>query len=1757
MRAMGRTTTRHHATHPASVLLLTVMTMAILTTTTLGAIALRFQQLTSTDQVTNGEVAKLAAQSGLVKLKDKLATGSSFNPTTLDLSSNTPTEKTVTSTDAYKPNARHVATSYEKVSTTLPRCLAVAVLSPWIQDGSKYLYQTTSSSNPAMIFQFANIINETALGTIRGNGGLSLDQKKLTVSDLTNMGKFYNPFAAANTTPDKADYWTVKVGGPQDQFLTKKGASPTLEVYQGNSFYKGVDFIYVPYLPRFIDSVLPSSAGSIIRIPGQSAVAATDTLRKRFEDTITSNNFKVWLDASVDETQLSQSGFGDLFTDARYKVSWLQPSLWNDLPETSLAGMSKSADISASTVSWASTGLPTYSAAADSPGWNVSILRGSITESFISFNSAVPSFTNGTPVSGKLFGSLEGLRLKEKLSLQLLDSSYVSQGSVNATLTSLGPISGSGTAEQVPITITPTGISGSGTITPPKSIAAASISVTAGAFPSVNERNSLSNVTVKVPTAGNVTINGFDATQATCNTLAAVPMICPTVGDIVGLSKSGSTPLWGQVKRLVMASGGQSLSSVSFDSLYAAPKPVRSLASTTFVRGGRTLIAYYGGEVVANDVDPGLNAQSSELWIYDPEANTWQFLPYTSGDPTPGKREGASIIYDQARDRLLLYGGYYREYSNSVAADPDSFNSTADTCLKNLINTGNCFSQNDVTSRYARYFPQSLYAFNFGGATPNKWQDVTATMQAPARKLENTDYILRTVSTIGDRSGDEGQTWNIRQTGAPSATVALNPSGNTSWTFSPFKTTAGLAKGDDVEVNATLAGYDTNCWPAAASSVVTNGRVTSVNFVANTVTVQVAGLFPTCATNATTSNIRLKVNYRVPMASTCQGNVAGLYCETTDTAGYSVGDQVVLEHYNFTSGHSLSYTLTGYISYIDSSVSPNRIYFVPDERSSDRSLTLTNNFTDHSATYFSTKVTGAQPLGLPVAGFGGQALLDPGTPTTVAWLYQGGAKVNDPNFYASSVWKLDLASLSAQAQTLHVNTGLTGLQGVSQSGVRMQILSSTFTDSVFTDNSAQQINRGGASWSSATLYTLNLNSAGAEYFANSKAVPGAKITIQKVVNGTTVTFHGVIDSSTMSQPGKLIITHDGGFSSDPDFGTASNVRVQISSQYLSNILEDRLSTSSSTVETLSGNTPTNTTTVTISNQQPNDIPPSGSTILLWYKTNGSQGYGFIGTVKDRSYVGPNTYRITYQGGAPINSPLPKAYQSNFIAYDSLNALGTTVYSQNEITIKSDDNTRGPAEFYSLPQTSPFDWRTYTSRVNAAGTNQTERPNPHLGYATASIQTAASQVGGAQNSRFYELGGSFGRFANVWQKTYTAQTIVVTDPPIALNKTVGNTPWVLPKAPTSQSADLTNLSGATLSVYQVGGAGPVKAVVFGGKFKGDLNTNDYGRKIGPYMVGSADSDSWHNSTVFPVTDSEFSITNASPVGSDAKQFVNIVDNSFPFASDPALSQLRYSMQLDATPVDTYTSTNARCGYFASQSCGGNQEKQFLGNLGTLGRIDGNDASSLNHNTFLGQSAQKSPVLLNPGTRFLYAGASTDPAAILTNPAFSGLSTNNNWKVSGYTPYGCGISTEPGCGAGQPFYGNMSTKYGTDKTMLFAGYAPLEPGGAILVTTTGVGTALAAGRGSDSRGYTYCAKDNINDPINFTDFACKSGQDMSTALRNGSWWLPDPEDISFLFNASVALGVTDTYKVVGYYGGIKRGYLVITRKGVNPTVEEIVP
>ena len=144
-------------------------------------------------------------------------------------------------------------------------------------------------------------------------------------------------------------------------------------------------------------------------------------MREKFESIIKDNNFKVWIDASIPDAQLYQYGFGDLFVDSSdYRLKWLQPSLWNDTPEAdAFSTPYKSENAEELTLKWAKKTQPLMTNS--DTNWKTTIIKGAKSFSFIKVLPATnPSFLPGIEIGGLIYGSLEGLRLNQAITLVFL-----------------------------------------------------------------------------------------------------------------------------------------------------------------------------------------------------------------------------------------------------------------------------------------------------------------------------------------------------------------------------------------------------------------------------------------------------------------------------------------------------------------------------------------------------------------------------------------------------------------------------------------------------------------------------------------------------------------------------------------------------------------------------------------------------------------------------------------------------------------------------------------------------------------------------------------------------------------------------------------------------------------------------------------------------------------------------------------------------------------------------------------------------------------------------------------------------------------------------------------------------------------------------------------------------------------------------------------------------------------------------------------
>ncbi|MEK7201950.1 MAG: hypothetical protein AAB669_00225 [Patescibacteria group bacterium] len=1703
----------NQSNRPASALLLTVMIIAILTTTTLASIAVRFDQLASTDKIANATVAKSAADSALVKLKEKLAAGTppATTGTVFDLDKN---EETTPISTPFRPSPRKIVSTYQKISTSLPRCNGVIVLLPWTNDG-QYLQNQTNDANPAMIFNYANIVNDTPLGIIPGNGALPDTDKAKTVSQLTNMGHFYNPFAPVGAKQKDLNYWTVKLGGPQDQFLTRKDTDGV------SSFYKNVDFVYIPYLPRWSDTGLPPT------IPGSKfdRITATD-LREKFEKTIKENNFKVWIDASISDAQLYQYGFGDLFVNSTdYKLKWLQPSLWNDTPEADdLSTPYKTDDAENATLAWAKKSQPVMTSA-DS-GWRTAIVKGAKSFSFIKLadnNQTFSGGSNSATISGFVYGSLEGLRLNQSITLLLLDKNQQplsletkyrgqDQGRLySAEFTKIGPITTSNGVDAISVDFklgSGDDLSGNYYNTPHKAsggwVTGADVdTIVVLAPPQFSTANSIDSVSIGSNGTVITPANGHD-----CAT------ICPAVGDLVSLTKAPNKPVWGKVTNVNFGSG-TSFTNFTVDKLRQSPLPIREMAYTYFEQNGPK-IAYYGGAVNMNDYDGGYASESDQLWIYDPEVAD-QNLAWTFKAPSntnPGKRAGASMVYDSVNQRLVMIGGYYHQ---AVMLAPNNINCET--------NQSTCLYTNRPGLRIAKRVTNDVYAFDLNPASPavNTWEkiDYASTIDVTKKIQSGLRYTVRVTSTLADRSGLERWNWIVKNKPGESQDLVVDGTASSLIYLNPA--VAGLAKGDEVYLYGNKADD---------SKFYAWGKVKNVYNNNNMVELMVYG-YNGSEGSITMKSLAIQVVKRQITTNTCVGGIdAGHYfCQldsSGDSTGYAVGDSVVLEQYDAT---SLTNTLSGFINYIDIY---GKAYFVSDETKSAVADFVVQD-------QGSAIAASDSAIAFPSPRYGATLALQPLAPTKASY-WEGAAKNINYNLRFADLWNVEFKNKATNpgplsAAWLPQPTDNTIDPNFTTSSVyNFQVIRSNYTYQVATSNiTGGGVNLGAVKdkdytdrnnitykiWDDSKKWRMEIDPNDAD-----KVVVGAWATLERrTSDGSRETFHGIVEDMFTNSPcgvvyetKQLCLRHNPDYPGDSGLsGDSKNVKVTMTPSF-------------DTTTTIGGTFKGYSDHVSLQNV-PNlgRVPGVGAMVMIWLNTGNPPGtfpvnaYTFI--VTRRTFVN-NTFNIYFD--KLIASPHPFGYSSSQIA----NAGGTDrLVTITDHQMNYYDSTNAPEWVKDVVGNGA--WKI---RLSAKNPTLLYRPSPRRAGAVASIFTAGARV--IQNaSKLFMVGGTFGQYGSLWKQDNAGA-----------NPTFGNAAWTPQYVSPNSASDIPNLFGGSLVAYKSGGL--TKLVYFGGKQKTDISSADYGSSIGAKMLGRPDS------------------------GNNIDNSFYIIDNFA--ANDPTAVSLTKTIEDNATGwpsgVDkslkfqgSDRGTNKVCTYLgqvngsAGTVC---SSKPLLSQLGGMGRnnsqIDSNDPNPYN-----GWSWGRTAILSDLGARFKSQGSTPLASLIMSVPTLSGAGVNGRWDQDGYRPYRCDKLLSFGCTA-TTLYGRATTNYG-DKSAGLVAYTAInnatDKGGAILATSVGVGNAIASSRGGSTGTtagwYSYCAKSDIKKDANGDPellnnlYQCKS--DATRYLPT----LPDAEDLLFVLNAAQALGATDTYKVVGYYGGVKRGYLVTSVSGTLPKVYEIVP
>lgn len=1631
---------------PGSALLLAIMVISVLTTTTLGAIAIRFDQLLATDRITNASKAKLAADSGLVKLREKLAAAqTTFNPQAYDITGEE--SVTIPAQGRFRPNPRHSVYSLESQVINLPRCLAVAVLSPWVNTGTYLLDNDDSSSNPSLLFYYANIINDTQLGTIgsiTGNAGAYSDiEKERSISELTKLGQFYNPYAPSGFGEANRNYWTVKLGGPQDEFLYKKDPSGL------NSFYKNLDFVYVPYLPRFTDSGVLKTANQ-----PDSGLVRKDaaTIRNDFENVIKNNNLKVWLDASVTNDLLYQYGLADLFTDAgeeSSRVTWLQPSLWNDLPEADtelgyangLSGPYVLDNVNTVTtgMQWQRQATPVKDLGGDDAGWAVEIARGSKSLSFVYPSGDLNrDIVPNSVISFNFFGSLEGLRINQPITvtaiqkgsgkpISLMSRDSTSQGRFyNVRVTEITKL-GNG---EVSVELT----FYNGTYQTPKKssdtpVKLSDISVMSlQAGPQHATERSISNVTLKA--------DGKRVTMAasSCDYTEANFVVCPAVGDIVSLSRVNNEPVWGRVTDVTFS--GSTMTGFELDKFREMPLPTRDLASTVVSDGGVEKIAYYGGTVTANEFDGGVNGVSDGFWLYnpaEPNQNTaWTFLP-NNGAEVPGPRTGASIA--AIGSSIYLFGGYrYEGVGELGIGKPCADNYYLITCL----------GSNRPGARVAKVFPNTMFRYDLGNRL---WSKITYHADNTSQpSLPSNPWLeLKTVSRFGERSGKDG--WQTRVTVEASITspavLSINPDAATTLTLTTSN--AGIAVGDEMYINGTNS--------VDGSSFLTWGRIVGLP-TPDSVQVKVYGIKDAAGTVSLRS-ASITVLNRTKGSAKCIWQDASKSCRIdVRTDGIGLGDAVVLEHYdNYDPNPTrLLATYSGYVSSING-------YIV-----TFNSFDTAPGFNDYQS---GTALVGESVRSVPIGRSGGKLVSNGNN----LYYWQGDQSQNSSNARTVDVWDFDTLTSRWSPVQLSMGTLPAGVDLTLQS-VKMPGQATVFTSTspannqeLIKDKRIEWDNNGVIQaeivWDDAKEWQLEISDeSGNSQWNQQRVTEGATLTIERQSGNSRERFTGIVVSINTATPSRITVKHHPSFSGDGGiFKDSANAKVTINYPNYNNTSSVSVLNSARQVGGVDG--------IQVTAKDPakelRKIPIGAVVMAYSGSLSNTNSTMVTATIDTRVIAGDDVVRFNAAGPAFMTTPFQQSQSTNAFVGNGADKLALSYQSYRpkhaEGAMEWINNLTGP--------TNPT--KKWVGRFPTAYSyNGSNRPAPRQNG-----QLAVSP----DKSTAYIAGGTFGPYTNVW-RLQNAQAFI-------------GSSWTLGKSNVSVAGDIPNLYGSTGEIMSSG-----RMVVFGGQRRFTNTT------LGPRILGQPNS----NGNI----DGTTSIVDVGASNSiKASQFTNQLKDQYNGVANKSL---------------TFTSAQATtniCQYLGQENC----NYQLMRHLGTLGRFNSSWGNSL--------------AVINPGNGF-----KTDSSArslILSGPTQSLDRTNGRWDQEGYTPYKC--DTGGGDCFNLPFGSLSAPENNNSKTLMFAGFSRIIGGGSILVTPTGVGRAITTG----PTGNSYCAKESTN-----SDYTCKSNSLQARYMK----WIPDSEDVLFMFNAAKALSSTDAYRVVGYYGGVVRGYLAVS-VGSELNVQEIAP
>jgi hypothetical protein len=593
---------------------------------------------------------------------------------------------------------------------------------------------------------------------------------------------------------------------------------------------------------------------------------------------------------------------------------------------------------------------------------------------------------------------------------------------------------------------------------------------------------------------------------------------------------------------------------------------------------------------------------------------------------------------------------------------------------------------------------------------------------------------------------------------------------------------------------------------------------------------------------------------------------------------------------------------------------------------------------------------------------------------------------------------------------------------------------------------------------------------------------------RRTTAGGLETFHGLVKEA-FGLGTSIKVTHDPSFPNDNGLaGDSNNASLVLTHSFRTDL---PLTTATATAA--------NELTLTIAGGGDlSQVPPVGATIYAQQTSGGSAA--FTATIQQRSYAsasGNHQFVFTANHSRLIASPLSQVYGANYVDISASKA-----YAVSPARYVNLDVNGWPGAVEWLMDTSgknpSYSWAIRYPDSAAKFGSLKELPAPRIGAATVSVYNTSPK-----STQIYMYGGTRGQYATGWRQS---------------GENAG-TPakWELIKSSATAASDLPATSGGALAAYVVGGK--TQGFYFGGKVRTD-NATVFSQ--GAYVLGLPD-----------VRDGDGSFFLPSGAASANKGFFYDTYNNYG-SSNPA--SLKNSFNMTGGQSDSYTA----CPYLADSSCSSNGAQQER-HLGLLGRM----SSSLS--SWGGASWGKATVVTNPGSAFLKSGS--DPNLLISGPALSLARTNNRWDQNSYNPYQCDTN-ESGC-TNLSQFGTLAagSSYASDKTLMIAGYSKIADGGSVLVTTSGVGSAIVSGRAgqnaSPNRAYSYCATTDT------TNYECDIDHDKYLS------WLPDPEDLLFTMNAAKMMAAQETYRIVGYYGNVRRGYLVVANNNQVIRVQEIAP